>query len=99
MTVELIVAPEVEQDLSKAYDWYQERREGLGEEFLTCVDACIQAICGNPEMHAIIYKEYRRALVRRFPYSVFYELMGNTVTVYCIFHHSQHPEKWRKRLV
>ena len=47
MGVELIFAPEVEQDLSEAYSWYQERRAGLGEEFLTCVDACIQAICRN----------------------------------------------------
>jgi hypothetical protein len=35
MGVELIFAPEVEQDLSEAYSWYQERRVGLGEEFLT----------------------------------------------------------------
>lgn len=55
MAVELIFAPEVEQDLSEAYNWYQERRAGLGEEFLTCVDACIQNICRNPAMDAIIH--------------------------------------------
>ena len=44
MAVELIVAPEVEQDLIEAYNWYQGRRPGLGEEFLSCVDACVQAI-------------------------------------------------------
>jgi plasmid stabilization system protein ParE len=98
MAVKLIFAPEVEQDLSEAYDWYQERRLGLGEEFLTCVDACIQAICRNPEMHTIVYKDYRRGLIRRFPYSVFYEYSGDTVTVYCIFHSSRDPGKWRQRL-
>jgi plasmid stabilization system protein ParE len=98
MGVELIFAPEVEQDLSEAYSWYQERRVGLGEEFLTCVDACIQAICRNPEMHAVIYKDYRRGLVRRFPYSVFYEYSGDSVTVYCVFHNSRDPTKWRRRL-
>jgi len=40
MTTELKLAPEVEQDLSEAYYWYNERRIGLGAEFLTCVDAC-----------------------------------------------------------
>jgi len=44
MSVDLVFASEVEQDLAEAYDWYQERKEGLGSEFLTCVDGCIQAI-------------------------------------------------------
>ena len=98
MAVELTLAPEVEQDLKEAYDWYQERRDGLGEEFLTCVDACIQAACRSPEMNAIIRKDYRRALVRRFPYSIFYGYVGNSVTVYSVFHNSQNPAKWRRRL-
>jgi toxin ParE1/3/4 len=51
MGVELIMAPEAEQDLAAAYSWYEDRRAGLGEEFLGCVEATIQAICRLPEMH------------------------------------------------
>ena len=98
MPTELVLAPEVERDVREAYDWYEERRLGLGEEFLSCVDACIQAICRNPEMYAPVHADYRRGLVRRFPYSVFYEYAGNTVTVYSIFHNSRDPEKWRQGL-
>jgi hypothetical protein len=32
----------------KAYFWYEEQEPGLGEEFLRCVDACIQLIRRNP---------------------------------------------------
>jgi hypothetical protein len=49
-------------------------------------------------MHALVHENYRRGLVRRFPYSVFYEYANDTVTVYCIFHHSRDPGKWRRRL-
>ena len=97
MPAELIFSPEVEQDLTEAYDWYEGRRPGLGEEFLNCVDACIQAICRNPEIHATVHADYRRGLVRRFPYSVFYEYGDDTVTVYGVFHNSRDPEKWRQR--
>jgi hypothetical protein len=45
MAVNLIFAPEAEQDIAEAYGWYEGRRLGLGEEFLSSVDACIQAIC------------------------------------------------------
>ena len=98
MPADLIVAPEAEQDIGEAYAWYEDRRPGLGEEFLSCVDASIQAICRMPEMHAEVHEHYRRALVRRFPYAVFYEYAGGRVTVYCVFHTSRDPFKWRRRL-
>lgn len=60
MAAELIIAPEAEQDLAEAYAWYEDRRIGLGEEFLTSVDACIEAICRTPEMYALIHENYRR---------------------------------------
>ena len=49
-------------------------------------------------MHATIHENYRRGLVRRFPYAVFYDYDGTSVTVYTIFHTSQNPDKWRERL-
>ena len=73
MAAELIVAPEAEQDLAQAYAWYESWRIGLGEDFLSCVNACIEAIRRTPEMHALVHEHYRRGLVRRFPYAVFYE--------------------------
>jgi len=98
MAADLIIAPEAELDLAEAYGWYEGQRAGLGEEFLSCVDACIEAFRRMPEMHALVYETYRRALVRRFPYAVFYEYEEDTVTVYCVFQTSQDPEKWLRRL-
>jgi plasmid stabilization system protein ParE len=98
MAAELIIAPEAEQDIAEAYAWYEGRRTGLGEEFLSCVDASLEGIRRTPEMHAIVHENYRRGLVRRFPYAVFYEYAEDTVTIYGIFHTSRNPEKWRQRL-
>jgi len=67
MAAELIIVPEAQQDVDEAYCWYEDRRPGLGEEFLGCVDACLQEMCRMPKRHAKVHEEYRRALVRRFP--------------------------------
>ena len=100
MAVELLIAREAQQDVEEAYGWFEERRPGLGEEFLSCVDACINTICRMPKLYAKVHEEYRRALVRRFPYAVFYEYTGEKkVIIYSIFHTSQDPKKWRIRLV
>lgn len=99
MAVELILAPEAEQDVAEAYAWYEDRRIGLGEEFLSSIDATMEAIRRTPEMYALIHECYRRALVRRFPYAIFYEHVEGTIIVYGVFHTSRDPGKWRQRLL
>jgi plasmid stabilization system protein ParE len=98
MAAELTLAPEAEQDVAEAYAWYESRRPGLGEEFLSCVDACIEAIRRTPDLYPVVHVNYRRGLVRRFPYVIFYEFTERTVTIYCVFHTSRDPDKWRQRL-
>ena len=98
MPARLILVPEAEQDVADAYGWYEGRRVGLGEEFLSSVDACIRAISRAPEMYPVVHETYRPALLRRFPYAVFYEHAGETVTIYSVFHTSPNPEKWRQHL-
>jgi plasmid stabilization system protein ParE len=98
MAAKLILAPEAEQDIAESYHWYENRRSGLGEEFLGCVDACIERILRNPETYAKVHQDYRRAIVRRFPYVIFYEYDEGAVTIYCVFHTSRDPEKWRESL-
>ena len=99
MDAELIIAPEAQQDAEDAYSWYEDRRVGLGEEFLGCVEAHIREICRMPTLHPKIFNEYRRALIRRFPYAIFYEFASGKVYVYSIFHTSMNPKKWHDRLL
>jgi plasmid stabilization system protein ParE len=98
MPVELVIAPEAESDIAEAYDWYEGRRPGLGEEFVTSVDACLAGIRRWPGLYPVVHEGYRRALIRRFPCAVFYERSEATVTVYAVFHTSRDPAKWRRRL-
>ena len=98
MVAELVIAPEAAEDIAQAYAWYEQQRVGLGEEFMACVEVCFQAIARAPEIHPIVHEAYRRGLMRRFPYAVFYEYSGDRVTVYCVFHTARDPAKWRQRL-
>ncbi|MGA2182701.1 MAG: type II toxin-antitoxin system RelE/ParE family toxin [Bryobacteraceae bacterium] len=98
MDVRLVLAPDAELDIAEAYVWYETRRVGLGEEFLNSVDACMERIRRQPAIYPVVHEAYRRALIRRFPYAVFFEYAETTATVYAVFHTSRDPEKWRQRL-
>jgi plasmid stabilization system protein ParE len=64
MAAELILAPEAEEDIAEAYAWYENRRAGLGEEFLSSVEACIESLLRAPGLYSAVHESYRRALVR-----------------------------------
>ena len=98
MAADLLLAPEAERDITEAYAWYEERRVGLGEEFLSAIDACIERIRRRPDSYAPVHESYRRSLPRRFPYAVFYKHTGALVTVYAVFHTARDPEKQRQRV-
>src|SRR5438105_1978874 len=98
MAAKLVVAPEAEFDVVEAYVWYERRRAGLGEEFLSSVDAGIERIRRQPLIYPRVHEEYRRALIRRFPYAIFFEPAEAAITIYAVFHTSRDPEKWRERL-
>ena len=51
-----------------------------------------------PKMNRCVYADYRRALVRRFPYAIFYEFADERVTIYGVVHIASDPKKWRDRL-
>ncbi len=98
MFVDVNFTTEAEFDVDDAYSWYEDQHSGLGEQFLSSLDACIRKISRTPEAFPIVLANYRRALLRRFPYSLFFETSTQTLTIYCVFHNARDPEKWRKRL-
>lgn len=94
----VIILPEAEQDIAEVRNWYEQRRAGLGREFLEAVNARIRLVQRNPEAFAFVHESYRRALVERFPYMVFYEASENVVTIHAVFHCARDPHAWQRRL-
>lgn len=60
MAADLVLAPEAEWDIAEAYAWYEARGVGLGERFLTVLDARIALIHRQPLLFARVHEEYRR---------------------------------------
>lgn len=97
MSRELIVRPEAESDLAEARRWYERQLPGLGREFLDEVGASLERIGLNPEAYARIHGKLRRALVRRFPFGVFYLLERDRIVVVAVLRASRDPRLWKRR--
>ena len=100
MTEAPILLPEAKADVAGAYSWYEKQSFGLGMEFLRCVETALLSIQRSPLSYPTVHESYRRSLVRRFPFAIFFEFAPdqNRCIIYSVFHCSQNPEKWRSRL-
>lgn len=79
------------EELGIAFAWYENQRRGLGFEFLDCVEAAIETILQMPRLYAEHHHHFRRALVRRFPFSIFYTIESNEIIVHAVFDNRQNP--------
>ena len=92
----IFLRPEAESDLRDAYEYYETADEGLGDAFLRAVEACLAGVERSPEQYAIIHRNVRRALVRRFPYGIFYIVENTQVIVLACFHARRDPKVWQE---
>ena len=61
------------RDIAEARRWYDARRLGLGAEFRQAVRAVENLLATYPDAFPQVPGEIRRALVRRFPYAIYYQ--------------------------
>ena len=97
MTLTVHLRPEAEADLEEAATWYEGQVAGLGEEFLNEALAAFDAISENPALYPVVHRCTRRALMRRFPFGIYYRAETNLLVVVAIMHGSRHPRRWQTR--
>jgi plasmid stabilization system protein ParE len=80
-----------------AHDWYEQRRPGLGEAFVQDVGHVILMMAENPTRFPVVSEDVRRAMARRFPYSIYFRFRDNVVVVLAVFHGRRDPNTWKRR--
>lgn len=94
MGLPVVYRRKVGRDLAGYFGWYNEQRDGLGEEFLAAVDTVFDTIEKYPEIFARIHGEVRRAVLSRVPYVVFYRVESKRVAVLTVLHTARDPKVW-----
>jgi hypothetical protein len=93
----LVWRPEALEEVAQAAQWYEERRSGLSAEFLRMLDATTAAVKRAPLHYPVIHRTLRRALLRRFPYSLIFSVLDDEIVVLGCVHWRQSPRRWRSR--
>lgn len=94
----LKINPFAELDLEDSFEYYENQKEGLGEEFLSEVKTTLKRITENPDQFPKSSKDVRKALIDRFPFIIFFYVKEAIINVFAIFHCSRNPKKLGKRI-
>lgn len=85
----LRVGPEARLEILETARWYEEREAGLGTKFIAELDKALKRLELGPERYQVLYREMRRALMRRFPYAIYFEPEGADIVVFAVLHQRQ----------
>lgn len=80
-------------EIEVAFDWYENQKEGLGIEFINKIEQSLETIKEFPESSQIIYKTFRRLIIKRFPFSVFYTIEAEGIIIHAVFDNRRDPKK------
>lgn len=91
------ILPEAEAEIREAFLWYLERSPIAVEAFRSEALKAIDRLEVDARMWPEGEDAIRRHILRHFPYTVFYEIQGSTVTVLAVAHQRRKPGYWRAR--
>jgi toxin ParE1/3/4 len=94
----LVLRRAAKRDLDEARRRYEDQRPGLGQEFLSSVEAALALVRDFPLIAPKVDPRVRRKRTERFPYGIFYTIDGQTIRVLAVLHNARSSFWWKSRL-
>lgn len=97
MRYQVSLLPLAEEEIREAFHWYFERSPFAAAAFRSEVFAAIDGLAEDPTMWPADAEGVRYYILRRFPYTIHYEVSASLVTVLAIAHQRRRPDYWQER--
>ena len=101
MNYMLIFTNESQDDLRNGFLWYEEKRVGLGVDFMLAIEATLRVIERNPFTYSKAptnMPNIRRAIIFKFSYSIFYSVIDQSVVILAVVSSKQDTAIWKTRI-
>ena len=96
--MKLVVTPPAVAELHDAAAFYTLKADvGLGLAFVAEFDRTANLVLGNPLLGAVFRSTRRRYILRRFPYSIIYQVVAEELRILAVAHHRRRPGYWAQR--
>jgi len=90
--------PEAETDLLDAHLWYHDRSPLTATAFASTLDEALVRIASAPYQYPLADEGLRKLSLPTFPFSIFYRVDENLITVFAVAHQRRQPGYWSNRI-
>ena len=97
MNYRIVPSPDAEADFTLASWWYQQIDPNLASRFMVESRAKLARIAQFPYQFPLVNGAVHRALLKRFPYAIYYSLEHDEVSITAILHQRRSDDIWKKR--
>lgn len=95
--MKIVFHPEAQTELWRAVSYYEERKPGLGDDFLLEVFSALSNIRSYPRSWPVLGEGVRRCLINRFPYGLVYSAEPEKIFILAVMHLRRYPDYWKGR--
>jgi hypothetical protein len=85
-------------DLREGFQFYENIDKGLGGYFLDSLYSDIDSLVVYKGVHPVYFGIYYRMLSKRFPFAVYYRIIGEDVLIYAVLDCRRSPAWVRGRI-
>lgn len=89
--------PEAEREFRAAFSWYSERSPMAAHAFRSIVFDVIDSLADSADRWPVDLDGFHFCVLSRFPYTIWYDLTGETAAVLAISHQHRRPNYWKLR--
>ncbi len=97
MTLRVAFRQAAKVELEDAVLYYERQRAGVGEELVREIDVIVARAAAHPDRFPTVFGDVRRAVARRFPFSVYFRVRSPSLVVLAVFHSRRDPMIWQRR--
>lgn len=95
MRLDFSLHRDVREEFRKSIIYYKDNAPPqIAAEFLDAVDAAIEFLRDHPLSAPLVFKDVRRKVIPKFPFTVYYYVRDTRLRVIAIAHQSRRPYYW-----
>lgn len=85
-------------EIEEAIQWYANQSPELPERILSELQDAVEKLTPFPAAFHMVADPYRRVLLSKFPYALFFRVDPAEIVIVGFFHQHSDPAKWRELL-
>lgn len=93
----IILSPDAKADIRSATRWYENKGINLSLRFTAETEIIFTRIALYPLQFPLVHKRVRRAVMKEFPYCIFFTVKKYSVFVIAVLHQHRANSIWKDR--